>query len=47
MPSRRQGKHKSRHRTHTVKPASLAPTWKLTPLPKEETTAPAQDAKSK
>lgn len=36
MPARRQGKHKSRHRTHTIKPANHAPDWKLAPLPKEE-----------
>jgi hypothetical protein len=38
MPHRRKNKHKSRHRTHAVKPASLVPV-RLPPLPQSTSQA--------
>jgi hypothetical protein len=46
MSSRQKGKHRPRHHTHAVKPQSLAPDWKLPPLPKAEPAA-ATTAKAK
>lgn len=47
MSSRQKGKHRPRHHTHAVKPASLPKDWKLPPLKEEATAAPAKAAATK